>query len=130
MTLRIGLFGVMFAAAVATDVSAADLSGTWAVSSTIIAHGRVMGTATPICKFSQVGTQLNGFCKGPNARGPASGIVDGAALSWRWSTSATTAVGLSGVQSFRGRIYPDGVIRGTSRSSNLPGRGTFTAQRL
>jgi hypothetical protein len=130
MNLRVTLFGAISAATIVTNVLAADLAGTWAVSSTIIAHGHVVGTATPICKFSQAGNQLTGFCKGPNARGPASGIVDGAGLAWQWSTSATTAVGLSGVQSFRGRIYPDGVIRGTSRSSNLPGRGTFTAQRL
>ncbi len=130
MKLRISALGAVIAISTATNVAAADFSGTWAVSASITSHGRLVGTITPVCKFDQSGNELTGFCKGPNARGPASGIVNGRTLSWQWSTSATTTIGLSGFQTFQGRLYPDGVIRGVSRSSNLPGGGTFTAQRL
>jgi hypothetical protein len=109
---------------------AADLTGTWTVSGTIVADGQIVASATPVCTFQQAGSQLSGTCKGPNAVGPAVGTVEGADVAWQWAASADTREGTSNLVRFRGTMGADGVIRGAVTFSAVPGRsGAFTQQR-
>jgi hypothetical protein len=122
------LAGGALAAMPEASARAADLTGTWDVSGTI-QHGNVLFTATPVCTFQQAGAQLTGTCKGPNALGPAVGKVEGANVAWQADVKAYTAVGYTGILSFRGTMGPDGVIRGIMTAAGVPGSGPFTEQR-
>jgi hypothetical protein len=107
-----------------------DFSGAWSVSGRIIT-GNLLTYVSPVCVFRQAGDQLTGSCKGPNGAGSASGVIDGADISWQWHMIATTAVGLNGLSTFRGTLGRDRVIRGSWTFSHLPNAsGGFTAQRM
>jgi hypothetical protein len=66
-----------FVAAGAASAQAADISGTWAITSP-----GIMTT----CTFTQTGNFISGSCKGRGATGTAFGIVDGrqVRLAWQW----------------------------------------------
>jgi beta-lactamase regulating signal transducer with metallopeptidase domain len=55
----------------------ANMSGTWLIASP-------PWPASRSCTFSQTGNAITGTCKGPEGRGPASGIVDGQQVRWSW----------------------------------------------
>jgi len=112
-----------------TDADRTDFSGEWRVSGLIEANGQAV-LAKPTCVFQQAGARLTGTCKGPNSLGTATGTVDGRRLSWRWDATPSTPIGANGVESFDGTLGPDGVVRGATTYSGLPGAtGTFTQQR-
>ncbi len=125
--------GVLFAATLAAapaHAQFANFSGSWSVSGQIVA-GTAMITAAPICTFQQNQAQVTGFCKGPNAAGPATGLVNGPTISWQWQVTPTTPAGISGLATFQGGLGPDGVIRGSWNHSRAGGAtGPFTAQRM
>lgn len=117
------------AATPAAPANAAQTT-TWMVSATFTEHGRLVGTATPVCSFQQAGELISGTCKGPNGIGPAAGTIRGGAVEWQWDHRATTAMGVTGATRFRGTVGADGVVRGSAASSNLPGAtGAFTAMK-
>ena len=118
------------ATAIPGGAQAADFSGRWAMSGTILDEGRLVFTATPVCVFQQAGGLLTGTCKGPNALGAANGNVVGRSVSWTADMRPYTAVGAAGTIECSGHLDADGVIRGVMRFSGLPGlTGAFTAQR-
>ena len=122
--------GAALAGASGGAALAADLTGTWSVSGTIVAGGQIVASATPVCTFQQAGSQLSGTCKGPNAVGPAVGTVEGASVAWQWAANADTREGTSNIVRFHGTVGADGVIRGAVTFSAVPGRsGAFTQQR-
>ncbi len=107
-----------------------DFSGAWSVSGRIVT-GNLLTYVSPICTFRQAGDQLTGSCKGPNGAGSASGLIDGADISWQWRIIATIAIGINGLSTFRGTLGRDRVIRGSWTFSRLPrASGEFTAQRM
>ena len=107
----------------------ADFSGEWSVSGQIVG-GNLMTIASPVCTFQQNGNQLTGTCTGPNSRGSAVGLVNGAGVTFQWQMISTDSIGLSGIASFSGKLGPDSVVRGSWTFSGRPGaRGQFTAQR-
>ena len=88
------------------------------------------GDRSPVCTFQQNGNQLTGTCTGPNSRGSAVGLVNGAGVTFQWQMISTDSIGLSGIASFSGKLGPDSVVRGSWTFSGRPGaRGQFTAQR-
>jgi hypothetical protein len=107
-----------------------DLTGAWLVKGTMEDHGTPVAQAAPVCEFQQGDRTLSGTCRGPNAAGPASGVVAGTHVSWKWQLSATTAIGATGTAWFQGDVGPDGVMRGTWTLDQLPGlKGDFTGTR-
>jgi hypothetical protein len=108
----------------------ADLSGVWQVRGSIDEAGSPRAQATPVCEFRQGDRTLTGHCKGPRAEGPASGVIAGRHVSWKWQASATSVIGVSGAAWFQGDLGADGVIRGTWSLDQLPGlKGEFTQTR-
>ena len=107
-----------------------DFSGPWSVSGQIVTSN-MLTTVAPVCTFQQVRARLTGFCRGPNAAGPATGLVNGPTVSWQWQMNPTTPLGFGGVSTFRGSLGPDNVIRGSWNHSQLGyASGPFTAQRM
>ena len=106
-----------------------DFSGKWSVSGHIV-NSRGYVLVSPVCDFKQTGGQVAGACKGPNGGGDATGLANGAEISFQWRTVPSNAIGLRGVASFNGVLGADGVIRGSWSFSTWPGAtGQFTAQR-
>ena len=92
--------------------------------------GRLAAKTTPVCDFHQLNARLVGTCTGPNGLGAATGTLSGRHVDWQWQVVAYTAVGASGIASFKGDVDPNGVIRGGWTFSGAPGvTGTFTQQR-
>ena len=108
-----------------------DLSGGWQIKGDLSQGGVRVASATPACDFQQTNATLKGRCKGPNAEGPASGVVVGRGhVSWRWDATAKTLIGVSSIAYFEGDVGPDGVIRGTWKLSQAPdASGAFTQTR-
>ncbi len=130
MKAIIALCAALVLGLAAGGAGAADFSGSWRMSGTIMDGERLVFTATPVCVFQQAGSLLTGTCKGPNALGPATGSVDGRSVSWTSEMRGYTAVGATGTIDCAGHLDPDGVIRGVLRFSGLPGlTGAFTAER-
>ena len=121
-------FGIGVLAAGGANAQPVNIAGTWNIQGSIQA-GAVLFSATPTCKFEQVGTRLAGRCIGPNAAGPLTGVVSGKAVSWTWTHGATDAVGISGTTNFHGTYVDSHLIRGTMTSAGMPARGTFTQTR-
>jgi hypothetical protein len=123
-----GTLGMALFAAGAASAQSVNIAGTWAVQGSI-QSGDLLMSATPTCKFEQVGDRLAGTCIGPNAAGPLSGVVSGDAVSWTWTHRATTAVGNTGVTGFNGTYVDAHLIRGTMTSTGIAARGSFTQTR-
>lgn len=123
------IFGFALFAFMPSLAQADTFAGTWAVSGTL---GRpVVGTVSPVCVFRQSGAAISGTCRGPNGIGSAVGAARGASIEWQWRIIATTRQGWSGIATFRGTLYRDGVIRGSWTHSGAPGYvGQFTAQHV
>jgi hypothetical protein len=108
----------------------ADLSGVWQIIGHIDDGGAPRAQASPVCEFKQGDRTLTGHCKGPHAEGPASGVIAGRHVSWKWQASATSLIGVSSAAWFQGDVGADGVIRGTWSLEQLPGlKGEFTQTR-
>lgn len=123
------LVGCALGLAAPAEAQVVDFSGPWAVSGQIVA-GPVFAAVIPVCRFRQVGNQLSGHCRGPNAAGPAFGATNGFTISWQWQLHATTPIGVNGIAAFQGMLGPDNIIRGTWTSSAAPGAsGPFSAHR-
>jgi len=128
--------GALFGLGVAFPFPAAadSYEGTWQVHGEMRGpNGQVVAGIAPVCQLYQRGNQLSGQCTGPNARGPASGVVNGndatMAATWEWTATASNSSGQSGVVVFYSRIDNDNVMRGTFTGSSQPGMtGTFWAQ--
>jgi len=106
-----------------------NVAGRWQVEGSLEGPDGA-ARATPVCDFQQTGGAISGKCKGPNAEGPASGVLAGKHVSWKWQPSPTTPIGASGTAWFQGDLGADGVIRGTWGADVLPGvKGEFTQTR-
>jgi hypothetical protein len=109
---------------------AAQLAGAWQIKGRIDYGGSPVAIAAPVCDFQQAGLTLSGTCTGPNAKGPLTGVVAGRHVSWKWTTSATTAVGTTGEAWFQGDLGDDGTVKGTWGVDVLPDlKGEFTQTR-
>ena len=110
-------------------VDAANFSGTWSVTGTGTYQGASYVTA-PVCVLAQNGNTIGGTCKGPNAAGPASGVVNGKAITFQWHTKSTNpaTAGRTGLATFAGTLGANGQIRGTF--SGPGASGTFVAQKI
>ena len=128
LTLRTPIALAAFGAAVALPVaaSAAGFAGTWSFTGTFTYRGSTYVTS-PVCVLRQSGNALAGTCKGPNAIGPASGMVSGRSIMLQWH--ATNKTGHSGISTMRGTWGADGVVRGTITSTSTPGTGILTGQK-
>jgi hypothetical protein len=125
----LALTAPLFIACAPAVAAGVNFAGEWSVSGQIVA-GNLFTIVSPVCRFQQNGNQLTGTCTGPNARGSAVGLVNGASVSFEWQMHATDSIGLSGVSSFNGRLGPDNVVRGLWTYSGRPGAsGQFSAQR-
>jgi hypothetical protein len=101
---------------------------TWNVRGQMEVNGRLVGVS-PVCVLRQMGNQISGFCKGPAAEGPATGVANGDNITWQWTATATNSNGRDGIAVFRGSLGYNGVIRGYYTNSTIPGvTGSFTAQ--
>jgi hypothetical protein len=124
------LLGLALALSTSARADDVDFTGSWSISGRIVS-GNLFTQVTPVCALQQAGAQLTGTCAGPNADGPATGLVDGRDISFQWRHTATTAIGVSGISSFTGRLERDNVIRGLWTISLQPGaRGAFTGRKL
>jgi hypothetical protein len=103
----------LFVVASAVSAYAADITGTWTISSTL--------GPNPSCTFGQTGNFFTGLCKGPGGEGIAFGIVGGQTIRWAWHPIAT--VGQNPVAfDFVGKLDPDTTITGTIMSGNTTGQ--------
>jgi hypothetical protein len=120
MICKHAILGLVFVLAVPVSASAAGLSGTWTVSSTLWAQPHT-------CVFEQAGKFLSGSCKGPQADGTAFGTVNGQEIRWAWQ-GVSFADQKPDAWNFIGRLNPDSTIGGTLSYGNLV--APFTARRL
>ncbi len=130
--MRYWIAGATLAAGLLAGATAAaqtpNIAGVWQVSGQI-AYGARFANASPTCTFRQAGGKLSGECVGPNARGPLTGLISGRSVSWTWSNVATTGIGVTGRTGFNGAWVDAHLIRGSMRSTAIPGVGTFTQTR-
>ena len=91
--------------AIPASARAADLSGTWTITSKLWAEPHT-------CVLKQVANDLSGTCKGPQADGPAFGIVNGQEIRWAWQ-GIRFADQKRNAWDFVGRLNQDGTISGT-----------------
>jgi hypothetical protein len=123
-----GMLGLGVLAAGAASAQPVNIAGTWEVAGQMTAGG-VVYAANPTCRFEQVGERISGACIGPNATGPATGVVSGRTISWSWTHRATTLAGISGVTNFNGAYGDRHLIRGEMSAPGIPGVGSFTQTR-
>lgn len=106
---------------------AANLAGTWAVTTTL-KSGVVF--SYPVCAVRQAGDEISGTCKGPAYLGAISGAVDGQKIVFEWRR-IPSAGGVVNTQTFRGALGADGSLRGTWIDTGMPGVvGVWTAHRV
>jgi hypothetical protein len=119
MTRLLSLLCVAFAFAV--TLSAADLSGSWALSGDIAGN-----PITATCMLKQTDTALEGMCKGDLGDSKATGTVDGAKVTLKYDID------------FQGMMFTlayEGTVDDTA--ANMKGTvdvagaasGTFTAKK-
>ncbi|HEX3466717.1 MAG TPA: hypothetical protein VHT05_01300 [Candidatus Elarobacter sp.] len=114
------------AAALPIAASAASFAGTWTFTGTFVLKNASYVTA-PVCVLRQTGNALAGSCKGPNAIGSANGVVSGRTIMLQWHAIGKKG---SGVATMKGTWGADGVVRGTITSTQVPGVGTLTGQKV
>jgi hypothetical protein len=98
------------------------ISGAWKITTT-------PSGPSPICSFIQVGSQLNGFCTGPQASGNVIGTVSGPKVRWRWQR-VTYRHGSAAGFDFLGTLKPDNTITGMLTRGETGFSEQFAAKRI
>jgi hypothetical protein len=99
---------------------AAEISGAWKIDT--------QGGPTPLCSLVQVGSNLNGSCVGPQAKGTITGTLAGPTVQWRWQWITYAGNG-AGAFDFVGVLRADNSISGTIERKETGFLLNFTAKR-
>src|ERR1700716_2520354 len=83
----------------------AEFSGAWKIDA--------RGGPAPVCILVQLGDNLNGSRRGPQAAGTVAGTVVGPAVRWRWQWAAYSG-NVAGALDFAGVLGFDNTMTGVA----------------
>ncbi len=116
----LGLIALAAGAAQGALAQSSDYSGKWLFSGLILS-GRTALSFAQVCDVTQTGTQIAGFCKGPNGGCSAVGVINGGSVELTCQMTNLSNPSLSGLLTFHGAVAADAIVRGTVVHSKAPG---------